>query len=50
MPFPRLTRDPQRRGYREHLDALADEGVQSTSVGVYRVYDTRPLWSGRPAG
>ena len=36
------TRDRDRRDYQIDLDAL--EGVRSTPVGAYRVYDTRSLW------
>ena len=37
-------RDRPRRFYRDYLDALADQGVRSTTVGTYRFYDTRALW------
>lgn len=38
------TRDRDRRGYQPDLEALAVEGVRATSVGSYRIFDTRPLW------
>ena len=38
------SRDPQRREYREQLQALSSSGVQSTRVESLIVYDTRPLW------
>jgi hypothetical protein len=41
-------RDRDRRDYRADLEALAAEGVDVTTVGSFRIYDTRPLW--RTAG
>ena len=44
------TRDRDRRGYQPDLEALAPEGVGVTSIGSYRVFDTRPLWRERLPG
>jgi hypothetical protein len=40
-------RDRDRRDYRADLEAWAGEGVQVTTLGSFRIYDTRPLWSTR---
>lgn len=37
-------RDRDRRDYRADLQALAGEGVGVTTVGSFRIYDTRTLW------
>jgi 4-amino-4-deoxy-L-arabinose transferase-like glycosyltransferase len=37
-------RDRDRRDYRADLEGLAGAGVRVTSVGSFRIYDTRPLW------
>lgn len=37
-------RDRDRRDYRADLEALAGEGVGVTTVGSFRIYDTRALW------
>ena len=36
--------DRRRLGYADSFETLAIDGVRSTSVGAYRVYDTRALW------
>ena len=41
-------RDRDRRDYRADLEALAGAGVSVTTVGSFRIYDTRALW--RAAG
>jgi hypothetical protein len=38
-------RDRDRRDYRDGLEALQDEGVTVTTLGSFRIYDTRPLWN-----
>jgi hypothetical protein len=38
-------RDRDRRDYRDDLDALTSEGLTVTTVGSFRIYDARPLWS-----
>ena len=38
-------RDRDRRDYRADLDQLAGEGVTVSTVGSFRIYDTRPLWN-----
>ncbi|MGE3270870.1 MAG: hypothetical protein AB7P40_19105, partial [Chloroflexota bacterium] len=40
-------RDPQRRSYRDQLDDLEDDGIQSRRIESMVIYDTRPLWQGR---
>jgi len=37
-------RDRDRRDYRDDLEALEPAGVNVTTVGSFRIYDTRPLW------
>jgi 4-amino-4-deoxy-L-arabinose transferase-like glycosyltransferase len=37
-------RDRDRRDYRADLEAWAGEGVKVTTLGSFRIYDTRPLW------
>jgi hypothetical protein len=37
-------RDRDRRDYRTDLEAWAAEGVTVTTVGSFRIYDTRALW------
>lgn len=37
-------RDRWRRGYRDHLEELADEGVRPTRLGPLIAFDTRALW------
>ena len=37
-------RDRDRRDYRADLEALAAAGVRVTTLGSFRIYDTRPLW------
>lgn len=41
------TRDRDRRGYADDLEALDAEGVTVTSVGSHRIFDTRALWGDR---
>jgi 4-amino-4-deoxy-L-arabinose transferase-like glycosyltransferase len=36
--------DRRRLGYQDSFEALQAEGVGATSVGSFRVYDTRVLW------
>lgn len=38
-------RDRDRRDYRDDLEALRPDGVTVTTVGSFRIYDTRPLWN-----
>jgi 4-amino-4-deoxy-L-arabinose transferase-like glycosyltransferase len=38
-------RDHDRRDYRADLDEMAADGVTVTTLGSFRIYDTRPLWS-----
>jgi len=40
-------RDRDRRDYRADLEGWAGEGVTVTTLGSFRIYDTRTLWSGR---
>jgi hypothetical protein len=40
-------RDRDRRDYRADLESWAPEGVTVVTVGSFRIYDTRSLWSGR---
>jgi hypothetical protein len=37
-------RDRDRRDYRADLEAMASNGVRVTTLGSFRIYDTRPLW------
>jgi hypothetical protein len=41
-------RDRDRRDYRADLEALAPAGVTVTTLGSFRIYDTRPLWRSSP--
>ena len=41
------TRDRDRRGYADDLEALEADGVTATSVGSHEIYDTRALWRSR---
>lgn len=38
------TRDRERRRYEDWLDDLESDGVAVTTLGAYRIYDTRSLW------
>jgi hypothetical protein len=40
-------RDRDRREYRADLEDWAGEGVQVTTLGSFRIYDTRPLWQAK---
>ena len=37
-------RDRDRRDYRADLEALARDGVTVSTIGSFRIYDTRSLW------
>ncbi|MFN8637176.1 MAG: glycosyltransferase family 39 protein [Chloroflexota bacterium] len=37
-------RDRDRRDYRADLEALSNSGVTVTTLGSFRIYDTRALW------
>jgi hypothetical protein len=37
-------RDRDRREYRADLDTLLSDGVRVTTLGSFRIYDTRALW------
>lgn len=37
-------RDRDRRDYRADLEALSGEGVTVSTIGSFRIYDTRSLW------
>jgi hypothetical protein len=37
-------RDRERRQYQDWLDELEGAGVTMTTLGAYRIYDTRALW------
>ena len=40
-------RDRDRRDYRADLEGWAPDGVTVTTVGSFRIYDTRALWQTR---
>jgi hypothetical protein len=43
-------RDRDRRDYRADLEALSAEGVTVSTIGSFRIYDTRSLWRPSPPG
>lgn len=43
-------RDRDRRDYRADLEAMSDDGVGVTTLGSFRIYDTRALWAAQDLG